>query len=185
MHDNWNRALKFVWLPQNDGQPFHVTPGDPGGGTAWGVTETTWLHAIDMGLVEPGLLAEASIQDLAKILHVFYWNACQCDALPDGVDIVVFDIAMLSGPGRAARILQHCVGVKEDGHVGPITLAAVEKHPTPDLIACITTEDKTFMAGLQGWTHFGRGWQVRADACQNEALACVTNTPTNGVARHA
>jgi lysozyme family protein len=178
MHDNFARALKFVWQPQFDGQPYHVTPHDPGRGTSWGVTEQTWKTAIHQGIVDRGLLAEATIPQLATILRVLTWNPIQGDELPDGVDLVMFDIAMMSGVGRAAMILQRCVGTKPDGHIGPITLNAAIMMEPHGLISALTTEDKSFMASLHAATYFGRGWASRANACQTEALNCIMNVPT-------
>ncbi|WP_281423880.1 glycosyl hydrolase 108 family protein, partial [Mesorhizobium silamurunense] len=54
----------------------------------------------------------------------FYWDAVLGAELPDGVDCAVFDFAVNSGPGRAAKYLQAVLGVAQDGRVGPATVAA-------------------------------------------------------------
>ena len=46
--------------------------------------------------------------------------------MPTGTDYCVFDTAINSGPGRAAKFLQEVVGVTADGAIGPRPLAAAE-----------------------------------------------------------
>ena len=53
-----------------------------------------------------------------------YWDKVAGDLLPSGLDYAVFDAAINSGPGRAAKWLQELVGVTADGAIGPGTLAA-------------------------------------------------------------
>ena len=57
-----------------------------------------------------------------------YWIPARCDLLPQLAAICQFDCAFNSGPGAAIEVAQHAVGVKEDGVVGPITLAAWRAH---------------------------------------------------------
>ena len=40
---------------------------------------------------------------------------------------MVFDIAVNNGKARAAKWLQTLLGVKVDGFIGPVTLAAAQK----------------------------------------------------------
>lgn len=56
-----------------------------------------------------------------------YWNKVKADKLPEPLDMVVMDIAVNNGVGRASKWLQGAVGAKEDGVIGPVTLGLVAK----------------------------------------------------------
>ncbi|WQP10968.1 glycosyl hydrolase 108 family protein (plasmid) [Sinorhizobium meliloti] len=68
-----------------------------------------------------------SREEAADIYRRSYWPQCGVDLLPPGLDYAVFDFGVNSGPARAVKTLQKVVGVREDGHVGEQTLAAVRK----------------------------------------------------------
>ena len=55
--------------------------------------------------------------DVAPLYKRKYWDKVQGDELPSGIDYVVFDAAINSGPGRAVKLLQACVGVEVDVYV--------------------------------------------------------------------
>lgn len=173
--DRFPMALAFCWRPENDGQPYHVDPNDPGGATAWGVTVATWDEAVTSGLVA-GTLAGASQDDLSLILRTLYWAPLRCADMPAGVDLAVFNMAMISGDGEAAEILQRVVGVTPDRSVGPVTLAAVNAFGAAKLIAALTDRDEAFFATLPGAKYFARGWDRRAEDCRAAALAMVATS---------
>lgn len=168
MEANWQAALYFVWRPENDGQPYHVTPGDPGGGTNMGVTEATWRDAERRGLVS-GELQYAELSDLSRVLHELFWHVAGCDKLPAGVDLVVFNMAMVSGPSRAIRLLQSAVGVKQDGIWGPISQGALENTDPEEVLDYFTDDAVAFFEGLAGFERFGNGWLRRAYDATNLA----------------
>jgi lysozyme family protein len=171
---NFTPALAFAWLPQHDGQPYHVDAHDPGNGTAWAVTEATWADAQAHGLAPAGVALKDATQDmLGLILRVRYWNAIQGDALPSGVDLAVFDLAVLSGAGRAAMILQSVLGVTADGWIGPKTLAAAQAISAGVLVPEIVGAEMQFDASLNNATYFGGGWHNRARDVLTAALALV------------
>lgn len=172
--DRFPGCLAFSWRPENDGQPLHVDAHDPGGDTAWGVTAATWNAAVEHGYVN-GALTDASKDDLAQVLRLMFWRVVQGDKLPPGVDLVVFDMSMVSGPGRAARILQKVVGAAIDGDIGPHTLAAVSTMWPMDVITEMTTADEAFFGTLHAFTYFGRGWIRRAEDAQTLALQMASD----------
>lgn len=174
MRENWEASLDFVWRPENDGQPYHVDAHDSGGGTNMGITEETWAEAVRHGLVKEGPLATAKRDELSLILRVNYWRACACDYLPDGVDLVVFDMAMVAGVGRAAAILQTVLQVEVDRDIGRKTEQAAFRFAPYGLINTLTTDDERYFAGLRAFTWFGRGWDNRAEACRQVAAALLS-----------
>lgn len=83
-------------------------------------------------------------------------------ALPAGIDYTVFDFAVNSGPGRAAKYLQAILGVEQDGRVGPKTSAAAIKIDARAIINRLCDDRLAFMKritkdGKLLWNTFGRG----------------------------
>ena len=128
---NFSRALDAV-LRHEGGYADH--PADPGGATNLGITRATLVRwrgrPVSRAEVKALTRGEA-----AKIYRAFYWDEIAGDELPPGVDFAVFDYCVNSGPGRAARTLQSAAGVRPDGRIGKITLAAVNAHEPAALIA--------------------------------------------------
>lgn len=172
MQSNFQACLNFVLLPANDGQPFHVTPGDPGEATAWGVTRATlsaYLH-------RPATIADVKAltrSSVAPIYRVFFWLPDGCDKLPIGLDLMTFDQGVLCGQGESAKLLQSVVGVEPDGEVGPITLAAIAKNDTAALIQSLASVQADHYRSLAQFDEFGRGWLARLDRRQSAALKMV------------
>src|SRR3954447_6316136 len=159
-------ALAFVLKVEGD---FVHHPSDPGGATRFGITEATLARA---------RRSAASVEDVralqadeaATIYRGWYWNAIRGDDLPPGLDLAVFDIAVNSGPGRAARLLQAALSVPADGIVGPVTLDAARRSDRVRTIRALTELRLAFLSGLSAWPIFGRGWRRRALAAQRAAL---------------
>ena len=99
-------------------------PKDPGGMTNLGCTKKVWEEHCGHEVDEKTMRA-LTPADVAPLYKTKYWDKVRGDELPSGVDYAVFDAAINSGPGRAAKWLQTCVGVEPDGGIGPKTLAAV------------------------------------------------------------
>ena len=163
-------SLGFFWLPGEDGQPYHVTPRDPGGATNYGVTFSTWEAWCDTNGRATSLAEFKAMQktSFTELLHTNYFNACQCGRLgPVGIE--VFDMAANAGPGRAARLLQRVVGTVQDGRIGPKTIAAVAAFDPVDLVNQYAAVRRSFYQSLPGVTDFP-GWLTRSDACRDYVL---------------
>jgi len=145
---------------------YSNNPADPGGETMWGVTlKVARANGYTGPMRSMGL-------DVAKgIYRALYWDRCRCDDLPQGVAFDVFDAAVNSGPGQAARWLQRAVGVADDGVIGPVTLAAVRKLQPGALRARYSGMRLDFMTQLSTWGTFGRGWARRIAANLKEVGA--------------
>lgn len=85
-------------------------------------------------LIQQGQHAAAEREAVAYILD--YTDLVARWALPPALEAFLRDCAFNRGPGGAGRILQIAVNVRQDGHVGPITLAAVRDriHDVPALL---------------------------------------------------
>ena len=82
----------------------------------------------------------------------------------------MFDAAVNNGVGRAVRWLQASLDLRQDGVIGPATLAAVAKQPPMVLAVEIVAQRAWFMSRLPTWPTFGLGWSRRLAALAAEAL---------------
>jgi lysozyme family protein len=90
-----------------------------------------------------------------------FWGPAGCDMVPEQIKFPLFDFAVHSGPGRAARLLQRAVGAEEDGSIGPQTVMSILNMPPDKVLRRFDAhrllhlvEDPTFVA-------FGKGWCKR------------------------
>jgi lysozyme family protein len=108
---------------------------------------------------------------VAPLYKKKYWDKVRGDDLPDGVDYAVFDLAVNSGPGRAAKFLQELVGVNADGAIGPMTLTAVNKKDPKELVTAYNAKRQAFLESLPTFATFGKGWSTRVAGVNTEAIA--------------
>ena len=137
-------------------------PKDPGGVTKFGISQRSY-PALDIRAL--------SLDDAKAIYQRDYWAPIQGEALPAGLDLLLLDHAVNAGPARAVRLLQHLVGVPEDGLMGPVTLAGVAIADPQDLIARYSELRLDFYRDLPTWRHFGAGWSRRVHRTRRAALA--------------
>ena len=157
MDRSFKRALPLV-LKHEGGFVNH--PKDPGGATNKGVTLATFKAYVKPGgTVED--LKKITSEQVATVYYRHYWAAVNAPALPAGLDYLVFDFAVNSGPSRAAKVLQKVVGAIVDGRIGPATVKAIEKLPTSVVIERMTDARMKFLKGLKTWPTFGKGWLRR------------------------
>lgn len=165
MKDNFTLALHAV-LKHEGGFVNH--PDDPGGMTNLGVTRAVWEAWVGHPVDEKAMRA-LTPEQVAPMYKAKYWDKINGDRLPAAVDYVVFDAAVNSGAGRAAKWLQACVGVDADGAIGPKTIAAVAAVPPDELIERYTNQRLEFLKDLPHWGTFGKGWSRRVAEVQSAA----------------
>ena len=149
---------------------------DRGGATNYGVTQKTysrWLK--DEGL--PDRRVKEIQQHEVEAIYSLYWKAAHCSYLPDGLDLLVFDMAINSGAKQAIKTLQRALGVDEDGICGRQTMDAVHEEMVAgnveDLIREYIALRRDFYQALvrkdpsQGV--FLAGWMNRLDHLQEVA----------------
>lgn len=165
MKENFRKALEHT-LAEEGGFVNH--PRDPGGMTNLGVTKAVWEEWVGHPVDEKAMRA-LTVADVEPLYKRRYWDRVRGDDLPDGVDLIVFDTAVNSGPGRAIKFLQGCVGVDVDGALGPKTLAAVRAADSQKLVEDYAKRRLSFLADLPTWDVFGKGWSGRVARVQNIA----------------
>jgi lysozyme family protein len=166
MTDNFETCLKLM-LAHEGGYVHHEK--DPGGRTNLGVTQRVWEEWVGHEVDEKQMRA-LTPELVAPLYKRKYWDACRADDLVAGVDYCVFDVAVNSGPGRAIKFLQSCVGVTVDGGFGPATLAAVNKEDPARLIELYCARRLEFLQSLKTFETFGRGWSRRVQEVKDKAL---------------
>lgn len=170
MKDNFESSLKHL-LVHEGGWSDH--PADPGGATMKGVTLQVFREFKRNPHITKEELRNISDEDLATIYKKRYWDAVRADELVSGVDYAVFDCAVNSGPGRAIKILQACVGTTPDGGFGSVTMAAVaqfQNDVAKTLVKEYCEKRLDFLKSLKTFEVFGKGWERRVNEVEKTAL---------------
>ena len=148
----------MTWFDQCFKQLIHSEggyvndPKDPGGETKFGVSKRSYPD-VD--------IANLTLEQAQVIYRRDFWQRARCDELPPAIAYLVFDCAVNSGIGQAVRFLQRAVGVADDGQIGPMTLAAVNRVDAESLAARFLGQRLDFMTRLTTWDVFGKGWARR------------------------
>ena len=144
----------FEWLRGNEGG-YSNNPNDAGGETMWGVTVAV---ARECGY--HGNMNEMTVETAKEIYKARYWRDWM-DCAPMPLAFELFDTAVNSGPGVAARLLQRTLGVAEDGTVGPRTRAAATARSPSALWVAFVGVRLEYLTRCKGWPHFSAGWTNR------------------------
>jgi lysozyme family protein len=129
-------------------------PRDPGGETNYGISKRSY-PTLDIRNLDRSQ-AEA-------IYRNDYWNKMQCDKMPDGVALIVFDMAVNQGPGIAAQLLQKAIGCKADGVVGPNTISCICAQPATAIIDDVRRKREAHYRSTINFDTFGAGWMNRLE----------------------
>lgn len=132
---------------------FNDRPQDKGGPTCWGIAKKfhpeAWVNGPPTKDVARAIYRDRYVKPFAAILD---------PALQEQL----IDIGVNSGPPMATTLLQRCLGVKEDGILGPKTLGVANSENAKDLnnkLMCerlrmfgrILQRDKTQAIFIAGW----------------------------------
>lgn len=144
----------WAFFAPHEGSKLEKVAGDRGGLTKYGVDQASHPHVNIAALTE---------QAAAQIYHDAEWTRCRCEELPDAWAIALFDFAANSGMGTAAKKLQTAVGVKPDGFIGPVTIAAVKAARALDLQTFLDLREQYLRAASRraGQAGFCKGWLAR------------------------
>lgn len=168
---NLRACLEQVW-PFEGGYVDH--PKDPGGATNMGITFAV-LQSWRGKPITKQDVRNLSKQEAAQIYEQRYWKPLSGEALRRGDDLVVLDFGINSGVSRSAEYSQAIAGVDQDGKIGPVTLAAIEKIPSRDFIKRLCARRLSFVQSLKIWDTFGRGWSRRIAHMEATALSWVSS----------
>lgn len=167
----FKRCLELV-LKSEGGYIDH--PKDPGGRTNLGVTQAVWEEWVGHPVTEKDM-RELTPEKVAPMYEMKYWRTSYCERLPQGLNLLVFSMAVNAGSGRAVKLLQRCLGLVEDGVIGPRTMAKIQECSAVDLVEKYSKTRLEFYQSLKTYPIFGAGWKARTDREQKEALELIRN----------
>jgi lysozyme family protein len=147
-------------------------PSDPGGETNLGVTKRVWEEYVGHPVES---LKKLTKDDVAPLYELKYWRPCYCEALPRGLDFVVFSMGVNAGPGRSIKLLQQSIGCVPDGVIGPTTRGLISSSNGANLIAKFSEARREYYKSLKTFPVFGKGWLARVDREETEALDMIKN----------
>jgi lysozyme family protein len=165
---------------------FTDDPRDPGGATNLGITRRTlarWRGVTPWQALPVAAVRALGRDEAARIYRALYWDRCNADALPAGLDLALFDFAVNSGPERAIALLQKEVGAVPDGLIGPKTLAALKARialtGVAGIIVALCNGRLSFLQRLAISATFGSGWSRRVAEIRQLALAAAKAAPSS------
>ncbi len=126
---NVKQAIDFVMRQEDSAMSGVITNarGDHGGRTRWGISENAHPE-----LTASGFFGDMSVWDSLKaaedVYAKFYAAPLKLDQITSqGLATALLSFSVLEGQERAVKMLQHCLGVMEDGYLGPQTVAAINR----------------------------------------------------------
>lgn len=153
MSKDFKTALKRV-LEHEGG--YVNNPKDPGGETNFGITKST---ARSYGY--NGSMKTIPMDVVERIYKAMYWDAMSCDNFEFAIAFHMFDAAVNHGLLNARKILQRAVGVKDDGMIGPVSLAAIRQQPVFALVSLFNSKRISFYTNISNFNVYGKGWMNR------------------------
>lgn len=179
--ENFSKSMPHV-LAYEGGYSNH--PKDPGGVTLQGVIQRVYdgyrkNRGRPQKPLTKSMLGTAEwVRECDDIYRRQYWDAVQGDKLPGGVDFVVFDGAVNSGPKQSIKWLQRALRMNNvDGVIGQATLGALDSVTDCDLlIADICAQRLRFMQALDTWSTFKKGWTSRVAAVKKTGQAWASGS---------
>lgn len=112
---------------------FSNHPLDAGGRTYRGITQRAYdaFRRAKGRALQP--VENVTDAELREFYFEEYWVPAGCEQLHASLARAVFDMAVNSGTWKAKLTLQAALGVKEDGVIGPATIAASKAARDPTL----------------------------------------------------
>ena len=152
-------------------------PSDPGGATNMGITIHT-MRALDMDLDNDGDVDKEDVEKVTKevalsIYRSQYWDKVEGDTAPSGVDAILMDGAVNSGPRASVRWVQRAMGVQADGILGPVTRKAINNSNPRMLVDRAIEERLKSVRQFRNYDVFGKGWENRIEHLHQFAVGLI------------
>ena len=185
---NLDRCLAVTL--REEGGKFHHKK-DPGGRTNFGVIQRVYDKYRKSRGLEERTVYEIDKNEVRDIYAKYYWNPLQCDEMPPGIDLAVFDFGVNSGISRSAKYTQRILrkvdkSIKIDGLIGPVTIDALNEVDPDWFINRLKDDRLAFVNRIPYKKYFIKGWtrrirRVRGDALNfNEAFSTTGPTQPSG-----
>lgn len=180
---------------------FANHPSDPGGRTLHGITQARYDIYRDQNNLPRRQITPALARDKAwpaeraAIYDRYYFSPCRFDLLPAGLDYVLVDYCINSGPGRGGRSLRAAVVVAEhpipDIHTVMETmrtstidqpiLDAANRLGARALMGIVCAERRAFVRRLGTYRVFGPGWERRITEVCSLGIAMMNGRRASGL----
>lgn len=110
-------------------------------------------------------MQQLTVSEARAIYAVHYWNPVRGDDLPAGIDLLLFDFAVLAGPRRSVAIAQSVLArllgtITIDGFMGPRTIGAIQRLSVRSLLPGVADAQLAFLKGLAAFPN-NPGWVKR------------------------
>jgi lysozyme family protein len=156
-HDAMLIELKFEGGKDDD-------PIDPGGRTNQGVIQREFSAFLRKNGKPNRDVFTMTDDERDAIYFQNYGQRIRFNELPPGIDLVVLDGAINSGPSQSVKWLQRALNLTPDGVLGNATMQAAIDYPdSDDLIAKYCNYRMSFLRALKTFYHFGAGWTSRVN----------------------
>jgi lysozyme family protein len=170
---DFQRALEFV-LKAEGGYTNH--PSDRGGPTNKGILQREYGRYRRRKRLPSGDVRDILQAEVEDIYLHDYWLAGRCDRMPWPVSFAHFDACVNTGLAQAAKFLQRTIATRDDGVIGPLTLAALasalERESPGALAARLARQRIPFYRALAKRDPeqrvFLKGWLTRLEALRAE-----------------
>lgn len=146
---------------------------DPGGATNLGITKATLGQFLNRTATIEEVKA-LTPEDVAPIYEQLYWKPSGASVCAYGLDLMVFDMAVNMGVGRAVLTLQAALGVRADGALGPRTTQAIQATSPTLAISAISAAREALYRSFHTFPTFGVGWLSRLAKITTLSLGMVT-----------
>jgi len=163
-------SMKFIFDHENVMSRGKVVsehdPRDPGGLTKYGIDARS----------HKGVDVENLTEEQATAIYWQEWLQCKADKIPWPLSLAYFDACVNSGKHQGVLLLQRTVGAKDDGIIGPATIAAAisacVKSPTAEVALAYCKRKEKFYIDLceakPEYKYAKNGWLNRvSDLKQN------------------
>jgi lysozyme family protein len=163
---------------------------DPGGKTNQGVIQRTFSAWLKKNGMKDRDVYTMKDWERDVIYAELYWEKVRGPELPSGLDYVLMDVGVNSGPSRGVKLFQSAHGIKpRDGVFGPITMSAVHamrsepdgpfvESKVEDSIRKNTAERMAFLMNLPHWPTYKNGWTRRVNEVRSKAIE-MARWPSN------
>lgn len=150
-------------------------PFDPGGATYRGITLNT-LRAFRSRPVARAELLTLSQKEIENIYKIMFWDVIKADEMAVGVDAVLFDYAVNSGPRLAIKAAQNILKLSPTGKCDEYLLQILHQTSPVQMIAALSQQRRSFMARLKQFSLFKKGWITRVNHVETAAKTmCQSN----------
>jgi len=121
-------------------------------GTKYGLSAGTYPH-LD--------IPNITLEQAQAIYKTEWWDKFKGDYFPYELGFQMFDSEVNHGHSMGIKFLQRALGVKDDGVIGPVTIAAIGKYDGDKLVMRFLAVRMQFFTDCDTWATHGRGWARR------------------------